>query len=163
MYIRAFNEGVLRRLIAATCPHALARSDAPNLVGELLGEPEVAIRPGRDGERPTVRQGDRGLGDVPRGGDAPDLACNRGVCGRSTCPARKATARADDQPIRQSAELCSGGAGLHSVSPHARLGGDGAVLLRLLSWLPNLLSRLAHGSAHQSAAGQMHPLQLGAR
>jgi len=35
-------------LSAAACPLALARSDPPNLARELFGEPEVAIRPGRD-------------------------------------------------------------------------------------------------------------------
>src|SRR5258707_5784247 len=42
---------------AAACPHALARSDPPNLARELLGEPEVAIGPARDAERLAARIG----------------------------------------------------------------------------------------------------------
>jgi hypothetical protein len=49
-------------LSAAACPLALARSDPPNLARELLGEPEVAIRPGRDAER-LARQSEGELGD----------------------------------------------------------------------------------------------------
>ncbi len=39
------------RSASAACPHALARSDPPNLARKLLGEPQVAIRPARDAER----------------------------------------------------------------------------------------------------------------
>ncbi len=50
--------------------------DAPNVV-RRFGEPEVAIRSGRDGVRPTASRGPTGrwqgeLGETARGGDAPD-------------------------------------------------------------------------------------------
>src|SRR5205807_3525102 len=55
----------------------LLRGDAPNLVPIELGEPQVAIRPGRDAQWlaakfvPTPRgQGERG--ETAAGGDAPD-------------------------------------------------------------------------------------------
>src|SRR5256885_5829297 len=58
---------------------ALLRGDAPNLVPIELGEPQVAIRPGRDAQWlaakfvPTPRgQGERG--ETAAGGDAPDVS-----------------------------------------------------------------------------------------
>src|SRR6266568_2778654 len=62
------------RSAAAACPHALLRGDAPDLVPIELGEPEVAIGPGRDALRFATARGDE---ELPRddacGGDAPDL------------------------------------------------------------------------------------------
>src|SRR6266849_4060871 len=61
-----------RRSHAVTLPGAssLARADPPNLACILLGEPQVAIRPGRDARRLT---GSRELSDAATGSDAPDL------------------------------------------------------------------------------------------
>jgi hypothetical protein len=67
----------VRRTKGAACPHALLRGDAPDLVPLELGEPQVAIRPGRDAQwlaakfSPTGRrQGERS--GATTGGDAPD-------------------------------------------------------------------------------------------
>lgn len=75
------------RSAAAVCPHALARGDAPNLGRELLGEPEVAIRSGRDAERRS--RGDIELGDgaccSPGGSCAQAQQADRDQA--SACPA----------------------------------------------------------------------------
>jgi len=48
--------------------------DAPDVVPIELREPEVAIGPGRDAERPAIARGDGELScDDPCGGDAPDV------------------------------------------------------------------------------------------
>ena len=61
----------LRSAVAA-CPHALLRGDAPNLAHILLGEPEVAIRPGCDALRSALGRGDTEPGEAAAGRDAPD-------------------------------------------------------------------------------------------
>src|SRR6266487_2398559 len=62
----------LRSAVAA-CPHALLRGDPPNLAHILLGEPEVAIRPGCDALRSALGRGDTEPGEAAAGRDAPDL------------------------------------------------------------------------------------------
>ena len=49
------------------------RAELADLAGAALGEPEVAVRAGRDAGRLAVGRGDRGLGDDARGGDPTDL------------------------------------------------------------------------------------------
>src|SRR5258708_6119339 len=70
---------------AAACPYALARSDPPNLARELLGEPEVAIGPGRDAPRPAPVRPVRGQGEsgaAARRGQAPNgIHCVRSPFG----------------------------------------------------------------------------------
>ena len=61
----------LRSAVAA-CPHALLRGDPPNLAHILLGEPEVAIRPGCDALRSALGRGDTEPGEAAAGRDAPD-------------------------------------------------------------------------------------------
>src|SRR5260221_6880182 len=59
------------RCAAAACPHALLlRGDAPNLVPPVLGEPDVAIRPGRGAERPAPLRRAVALGGTDAGRDA---------------------------------------------------------------------------------------------
>ena len=65
-----------RRSHAVTLPGAssLARADPPNLACILLGEPQVAIRPGRDADGEAIMRMDAELSDAATGSDAPDLA-----------------------------------------------------------------------------------------
>ncbi len=65
------------RSAAAACPHALLRGDPPNLVPPVLGEPDVAIRAGRDALRVAAKSVLTGpwqweQGGAATGGDAPD-------------------------------------------------------------------------------------------
>src|SRR5260221_14780469 len=76
---------------------ALARGDAPNLVPIKFGEPEVAIRAGRDAQRLTARggptgRGQGGQGGAASGGDAPDaIRKGRGEPRGAIGPGREAT------------------------------------------------------------------------
>src|SRR6266568_210725 len=49
------------------------RGDAPDLVPKVFGEPQIAIRPGRDADGEATLRGDGELSDEARGGDAPDV------------------------------------------------------------------------------------------
>src|SRR5258708_39722525 len=63
---------------ATACPHALACGDAPDLVAEGFGEPEVAIRPGRGARRSALGRGGAGRGEAAAWRDAPgprDVEC----------------------------------------------------------------------------------------
>src|SRR5712664_3820478 len=58
-----------------TCalPILAGRRDAPDLVGPGLGEPQVAVRAGRDRPRKAAGRGERKLGHLAGRRDAPDL------------------------------------------------------------------------------------------
>ena len=56
------------RSAAAAVPHALLHGDPPNLVADMLREPEVAIGPGRDALRRAPERGKRERGDAATGG-----------------------------------------------------------------------------------------------
>ena len=62
------------RSAAAACPHALLRGDAPNLAPLALGEPQFAIRPGRDEPRLATGCGDVEKGEAAAGRHAPNVA-----------------------------------------------------------------------------------------
>ena len=62
------------RSVAAACPHTLARGNAPDLATGNLGEPDIAIRPGRNARRSALGCGDMERGEAPAGRDAPDRA-----------------------------------------------------------------------------------------
>ncbi len=49
------------------------RGDAPDLVPKVFGEPQIAIRPGRDADGEATLRGDGELSDEARGSDAPDV------------------------------------------------------------------------------------------
>src|SRR5439155_406014 len=62
---------------AELCEHKSAGSDLADFVGAVLREPEIAVRAGRDGERPAAGRGNGeliGSGDGPGGGDPAVLA-----------------------------------------------------------------------------------------
>src|SRR5690348_18220425 len=71
--------GVVSEEMVGPLPHrspaarSLARDEAPNTERAKIGEPEVAIRPGRDGPGRAARSEGK-LRDGPTGCDAPDLA-----------------------------------------------------------------------------------------
>jgi len=61
-----------------------ARGDPPDLVTAQLGEPEVAVRAGRDPIWAAGRCGDRKLADLAARGDSPDLV--DGILGEPDVP-----------------------------------------------------------------------------
>src|SRR5438132_9640142 len=54
-------------------PHFRSDVEPADLVGVVFGEPDVAVRAGRDGVRPAVGRGDRVLRNPAVQSDAPDL------------------------------------------------------------------------------------------
>ena len=62
------------RSSATAYPHTLARGDTPDLATGNLGEPDIAIRPGRNARRSALGCGDMERGEAAAGRDASDRA-----------------------------------------------------------------------------------------
>ena len=102
---------------AAAVPHALLRGDPPNLVADILREPEVAIRADGDAVRPAgFGGGMERAGEAAARRETPNaVAVKLGEPEVAIGPGRDALRRAPERGKRERGDAATGGKGLAKI------------------------------------------------